>query len=164
MPLKLGGLQICRRAHEKGDGKAVKATNYNISVRFQIRFREHHRTWIVECPALGVVTQGKTKQSAIKSLRDAIELWFESCIARNVLHEALTECGFDRTKNEHAPGPVDTVNIAIQQSRTTPALDALPKATFSVSSSKQKTYGFIDGMIPAYIASQQLGEMSLARH
>ena len=48
------------------------------------------------------MTQAETEQRAIDSLREAVELWFESCISRNVLDDALIEAGFNRLQ----PGDV----------------------------------------------------------
>jgi predicted RNase H-like HicB family nuclease len=41
------------------------------------------------------MTQAETERQAMESLREAVELWFESCISRNVLDEALVEAGFN---------------------------------------------------------------------
>ena len=40
------------------------------------------------------MTQAGTMKKAQESLREAVELWFESCIERNALDEALKELGF----------------------------------------------------------------------
>jgi predicted RNase H-like HicB family nuclease len=42
------------------------------------------------------MTQAETEQRAIDSLREGVELWFESCISRNVLDDGLVEAGFSR--------------------------------------------------------------------
>lgn len=47
--------------------------------------------WLAWCPAIDVITQARTKKQALESLREAVELWFESCIERNVLAKALHE-------------------------------------------------------------------------
>ena len=40
------------------------------------------------------MTQARTKKEALEALREAVELWFESCIERGVLDTALNEVGF----------------------------------------------------------------------
>ena len=40
------------------------------------------------------MTQGPTRKGSLESLREAVELWFESCIERGVLDAALKEVGF----------------------------------------------------------------------
>ena len=45
------------------------------------------------CPAVGVMTQARTKKLARKALQEAVDLWVESCIARGVLKQALEEIG-----------------------------------------------------------------------
>ena len=64
------------------------------SVKLNVWFRRDGRQWLVRCPALDVITQAETQRQALESLREAVELWFESCIERRVLGEALGELGF----------------------------------------------------------------------
>lgn len=52
------------------------------------------RRWIATCPMVGVVSQGKTENEARRCLQEAVELWFESCIERGVLDQALREANF----------------------------------------------------------------------
>lgn len=56
--------------------------------------RENARRWIATCPAVGVVTQGKSDADARRCLQEAVELWFESCVERGVLDQALREANF----------------------------------------------------------------------
>ena len=56
---------------------------------------------------VGVVSQGQTADDAKRCLQEAIELWFESCIERGVLDQALREANFrpsqfDRVSPESA--------------------------------------------------------------
>jgi hypothetical protein len=46
---------------------------------------------------VGVVSQGKTADDARRCLQEAIELWFESCVERGVLDQALREANFRPT-------------------------------------------------------------------
>jgi len=94
------------------------------------------------------MTQVKSKKAAFESLKEAVELWFESCIERGVLEEALAEVGFQRIR----PGekiPDDASVVKVKRPRRPDMND------FSASESFEVT-------IPAYIAAKQL-EPSAAR-
>lgn len=48
-------------------------------MRQVIIYRGEDGYWVVECPSLpGCVSQGKTKEEALKNIREAIELYIES--------------------------------------------------------------------------------------
>jgi predicted RNase H-like HicB family nuclease len=64
--------------------------------------RDAERRWVASCPKLEVVSQGKTEEQAKASLKEAIELWIESCFERHTLEEALRECGFHKVSTEEA--------------------------------------------------------------
>jgi predicted RNase H-like HicB family nuclease len=66
--------------------------SYKVSLQAVLRL--DGRQWLAWCPSLDVMTQAETKKKALTSLQEAVELWFESCIERDVLDEALTEAGF----------------------------------------------------------------------
>ena len=50
--------------------------------------------YVVYCPALDLCTQGQTIKEARHNITEAIELFFESCLARGTMGEALTKRGF----------------------------------------------------------------------
>jgi predicted RNase H-like HicB family nuclease len=115
----------------------VHCSIVELRVKLQARTRQKGAVWLAWCPPLDVMTQAETEQRAIDSLRDAVELWFESCISRNVLDEALVEAGFNRLQ----PG------------------DVVPGDSGATGTEKQGTDGFtkerdIEVSIPAYIAAQ----------
>jgi hypothetical protein len=88
------------------------------------------------------MTQAETEQRAIDSLREAVELWFESCISRNVLDDALIEAGFNRLQAGDLHGQ-----------------RAWPAGLADAGTEKQGTDAFtrerdIEVSIPAYIAAQ----------
>ncbi len=56
--------------------------------------RDTPRRWIASCPMVGVVSQGGSVDDAKRCLQEAVELWFESCIERGVLDQALREANF----------------------------------------------------------------------
>jgi len=74
----------------------MRSSVVNLSVRLEAAFRQDGKCWLAWCLPLDVMTQGETKEAAFKSLKEAVGLWFESCIERGVLDEALGEVGFQR--------------------------------------------------------------------
>ncbi len=56
--------------------------------------RETSLRWIATCPLIGVASQASTDDAARLCLQEAVELWFESCIQRGVLDQALREANF----------------------------------------------------------------------
>jgi predicted RNase H-like HicB family nuclease len=56
--------------------------------------RERPAAWVSVCPQIGVASQGATNARAKVALQEAVELWFESCIERGVLEQALREANF----------------------------------------------------------------------
>lgn len=71
----------------------VESISLQVNLRAFVR-REAAARWIASCPQIGVVSQGRTGREARKSLQEAVELWFESCIERGVLDQALRESSF----------------------------------------------------------------------
>jgi len=65
-----------------------------LTVRLGCFCRDDDGFWVAGCPSLDVYSQGTSEEDARRSLREALELWFESCIERGVLHQALQELGF----------------------------------------------------------------------
>ena len=66
-----------------------------LNVHLQAFVRRDTRTrWIATCPLVGVSSQGKTAVDARRCLQEAIGLWFESCLERGVLDQALREANF----------------------------------------------------------------------
>jgi predicted RNase H-like HicB family nuclease len=49
--------------------------------------------WVSVCPRLGVASQAATADEAKDALREVVELWFESCVERGVLDQAMRELG-----------------------------------------------------------------------
>jgi predicted RNase H-like HicB family nuclease len=67
--------------------------NLEINLRAFVR-RDTDARWIATCPAVGVVSQGNSVDDARRCIREAVELWFESCVERGVLDQALREANF----------------------------------------------------------------------
>ena len=113
-----------------------------LRVRLEIALREENDQWIAWCLPLDILTQDHTKKAAKASLRRAIKLWFESCIKRGVLEQALQECGFYKGKPGEVP-PAGASVVQMHSQTTTPIT-----ADFAAD--------YIDVDVPAYIAAHQL--------
>jgi predicted RNase H-like HicB family nuclease len=72
-----------------------------IQLRAFVR-RDTQKRWIAVCPKLDVTTQGKSAADAKRCLEEAVELWFEDCLDRGTLQQALRECGFRTASREEA--------------------------------------------------------------
>lgn len=46
-------------------------------------------TWVAGFPRLGIYSQGETRDEATRAAREALRLWFVSCIERGTLAAAL---------------------------------------------------------------------------
>jgi len=64
-----------------------------ITLRAFVR-RDTRYRWIAVCPRLDVASQGRNEEAAKDCLDEAVQLWFESCIERGVLDQALKEASF----------------------------------------------------------------------
>jgi len=113
----------------------------NLSVRLKAAFRKEGDCWLAWCLPLDVMTQADSKKAAFESLKEAVGLWFESCIERGVLKEALAEVGFQPIR----PGekiPADASIVQVKRLRRDMS-DFTALKSFKVT-------------IPAYIAARQL--------
>jgi predicted RNase H-like HicB family nuclease len=77
------------------------------SIALQVRLqaflrRDNARRWATICPLVGVASQGKTAEEARACLQEAVELWFESCVERGVLDQALREANFRPAVSDRA--------------------------------------------------------------
>src|SRR5260370_37376638 len=89
-----------------------------LSIKLEAATRQKGKVWLAWCLPLDVTTEADTKQRVLASLKQAVELWFESCIARNVLEQALLEAGFCKMK----PGGMLPQNASVAKlHKPTPA-------------------------------------------
>ena len=68
----------------------------SLSIKLDAVLQDDGGVWVAICPALDVATQAESSNAALSALTEAVEAWFESCLDRNVLDQALRECGFTR--------------------------------------------------------------------
>jgi len=73
----------------------------DIQLRAFVR-RETRNRWIAVCPKIDVVTQGVSEEDAKRCLDEAVQLWFEDCVERGTLDQAMRECGFKTVTREEA--------------------------------------------------------------
>jgi predicted RNase H-like HicB family nuclease len=109
-PVKL--LRVCRVQTLLGDQGDLVADTIEISLRLRCFARKDSaRRWTAGCPSLNVYSQGASEEDAQRSLRTAVELWFESCLERGTLQTALRELGF-RLAEEPWTGIEDELTLA----------------------------------------------------
>jgi predicted RNase H-like HicB family nuclease len=130
-----------------------KVAGYKL--RLDAWFRRDERAWLAWCPAIKVITQAESKKAAGSALVEAVELWFESCIERGVLNQALEELGFSRVDGEISGEHAQFVQVFRQNVAKKPAMPS-----FHIAGKRGSDY--IEGMIPAYIAAQQSGNAGRA--
>lgn len=79
------------------------------------------RRWIAVCPSIGVTSQGTSAADAKRCLKEAVEAWFESCIERGVLDQAMRESNFrplalagsPQTQESDVRGELFPIKVAI---------------------------------------------------
>ncbi|MDA0207013.1 MAG: hypothetical protein O3A53_16900 [Acidobacteria bacterium] len=96
--------------------KSQGSVTYTISLPAWLR--RDGRQWIARCPSVDVLTQATTKVAAKNALKEAVLAWFESCIDRGVLEEALFEVGFKKAKKGVQP-LLGAGRVAVQRKPTT---------------------------------------------
>jgi predicted RNase H-like HicB family nuclease len=112
-----------------------------LQIKLETLTRKDGDQWLAWCLPLDVMSQGNTHKAALAGLREAIQLWFESCIQRGVLDEALKEAGFQSGSScEDVPASADNF-IVLKKSQ-------------EWHEKSRSSEEYIEVMIPAYIAAQ----------
>jgi predicted RNase H-like HicB family nuclease len=83
----------------------------DIQLRAFVR-SETRKRWIAVCPKLDVVTQGTSAEDAKRCLDEAVQLWFEDCIERGTLQQALRECCFRTATREEAEATPERILVS----------------------------------------------------
>ncbi len=68
------------------------------------------------CPSLDLCSQGETVQEAKNNIKEAVELFMESCLERGTLHKTLARRGFlsgSRRRTKTPPKNVRTTPISV---------------------------------------------------
>ena|ERR1041384_4405572 len=88
----------------------TESISLEVSLQGYVR-RDSARRWVATCPLIGVASQAATASEARRCLQEAVELWFESCIERGVLEQALREANFRPSllspKSRRSSGRID---------------------------------------------------------
>ena len=87
-----------------------------LSIQLEAVIQRVDEEWVAVCPPLDVASQADTCEAALASLTEAVEGWFESCLDRKVLDQALRECGFQRSEIS----PTGTLNAVRLDSLSAP--------------------------------------------
>jgi predicted RNase H-like HicB family nuclease len=82
----------------------------DVQLRAFVR-RDTRTRWIAVCPHLDVVTQGTSADDAKRQLDEAVHAWFDDCIERGTLDQALRECGFRPATREEVEGSDERVLV-----------------------------------------------------
>lgn len=130
------------------DNATMGASIVTLSLKLEAATKQEGNSWIAWCVPLDVYSQAETKEAALSSLRDAVNLWFESCIERDVLPQALEEAGFEKSKPGQAI-PKDASVVEMEVAPSSNSNDDYVPATIEVE-------------IPAYIAAQHLSGICAA--
>ena len=133
-------------------------TEYRVKLSLQIR--RDGRDWVVWCPVIDVATQARTKKKALEEIREAVELWFESCISRGVLDKALQESGFRKVAS--ATDSQNVNNCVTVRTTQTPDQAVSISDTIRFQIPKGRGNNFLEGFIPALLAEDELGSFNRA--
>lgn len=60
----------------------------------EVHFRPEGDLWLGLCPSLDIGTQAPTYDAVQENMKEAILLFFESCLRRGTLEQVLRESGF----------------------------------------------------------------------
>jgi predicted RNase H-like HicB family nuclease len=87
----------------------------------EVHFRPSGKYWIASCPSLDLATQGETFERAAENLREALRLFFDSCIKRGTMEQVLAEAGYSAVEaaavSEVAKSFVQPTTSTLEQCR-----------------------------------------------
>lgn len=121
----------------------------DVKIKLFVECKKDGRAWVAICPAIDVASQSRTKMGALASLSEAVGLWFESCISRGVLDQALQDSGFKRSEIGHIPE--GAVNVVATHSVEKSELGECKPMEFRVA----KGNSFVEGFIPSMITGDR---------
>lgn len=70
-----------------------------LAVQLHFQIFQDEEVFIGEAPSLEVSSHGVTPAEALKNIKEAVSLWFESCLERGTLEAALKDLGW----HKHGP-------------------------------------------------------------
>lgn len=129
------------------EGSLMIESEIKLQLHLQVATKRSGSAWAAWCVPLDVLSQGETKAKAVEALKEAVELWFASCISRGVLQKALIEAGFQLAKDgEPIPSGASVVDIHAQK----------PVSLRHGHRQRQKPPDYIRVSVPAYVAVRAL--------
>ena len=109
---------------------------------------------IAWCPGLAVLSQAETEDGAMEALREAVELWFESCVERGVLAEALGEVGIiGPAHGEPIPAAAGAITIC----QPTPLGSGAGRHGLSITLGEDRRTDRIEARIPGHLLADHIG-------
>ena len=100
-----------------------------------VLFKEDNM-WISYCPDLELSTCGKTRKQALERTKEAVELFFDSCLKRGTLEQALQELNWERECHIDLDGVREHGILPWVPPHTTPA--------FMIKARKDNWSGYVD--------------------
>jgi predicted RNase H-like HicB family nuclease len=87
-----------------------------MNVELHIEYFEEDGTIVALCPELQVSSFGETLDEAEKSVKEALDLFFEGCETLGTLNEVLEESGFRKVGEKWIPRqPIKTMKTSLQR-------------------------------------------------
>lgn len=116
--------------------------------------RHDEDAFIAWCPGLDVLSQAETQRGAMEALREAVELWFESCVERGSLADALQEVGIvGPSQDEPIPPAAGSVTIC----PPAPVDSGTGRHGLSVTLGEDRRTDCIEARIPAHLLANRIG-------
>lgn len=85
----------------------------DFKLRADVHQDEGSGLYVSSCPALGIVTQGRTELEACEAVKSGVTMWLEHCCKAGILQKALAELGLalkDDGASDEGPRSSDDVN------------------------------------------------------
>ncbi len=87
-----------------------------MKIEAHIDYFEEDGAIVALCPELQVSSFGDTLDEAEKSIREALELFFEGCESLGTLHEVLEEAGYKKVGEQWLfRKPIKTMRTTLQR-------------------------------------------------
>ena len=134
----------------------------HVEVKLAVQVWLVGRDWVARCPVIDVATQARTKAAALKCLREAIQLWFESCIGRGVLDQALRESGFRKLEQNQTDLHADNIVMTRPVKKSERDRGSNNRETIKFRVSRVRGVEYLEGFIPEWIAGDKMGSYSRA--
>ena len=79
-----------------GEIQKTDKNNFNIVLKISVKKKKEY--YLANSPAFNLTDFGNTSNEAIKNLKNAVELFLETCMERGTLKQALVELGWEKEK------------------------------------------------------------------